>query len=163
MTWIGKMTRAARGVRLQQVVRWDAARREGLLEGREEGFGQTTGDWRWSKRGSRRNSTGGRGRPLPDGEASSWGCNDRHPIARAARASSAARPTHGNRAANGASLVRATRELWDGHHERRGEQGMRVWQGLGATHVRDVQSCPMAEPKTIYCYFQRLPQRLASG
>lgn len=43
MTWIGKMTRAARGVRLQQVVRWDAARREGLLEGREEGLGQTTG------------------------------------------------------------------------------------------------------------------------
>jgi len=43
MTWIGKMTRAARGVRLQQVVRWDAARREGLLEGREEGFGQTNG------------------------------------------------------------------------------------------------------------------------
>ena len=71
-------------MRLQQVVRWDAARREGLLEGREEGFGQTTGDWRWSKRGSRRNSTGGRERPLPDGEASSWGCNDRHPIAPAA-------------------------------------------------------------------------------
>lgn len=43
MTWIGKMTRAARGVRLQQVVRWDAARRAGLLEGRGEGFGQTNG------------------------------------------------------------------------------------------------------------------------
>jgi hypothetical protein len=33
---------------------------------------------------SRQNSSRGRGWPLPDGEASSWGCNDRHPIAPAA-------------------------------------------------------------------------------
>ena len=33
---------------------------------------------------SRQKSSRGRGWPLPDGEASSWGCNDRHPIAPAA-------------------------------------------------------------------------------
>lgn len=137
-----------------QLVRWDAQRREGLLEGRvEEGFRRTTGELGVVEKRSRRNSTGGRGRPFPDGEASSWGCNDRHPIARAARASSAARPTHGNRARK---QQMETGES-DGHHERRGEQGMREWQGSGATHVRDVQSCRMAEPKNYLLLFPALP------
>jgi hypothetical protein len=137
-----------------QLVRWDAQRREGLLEGRVgEEFGRTTGELGVVEKRSRRNSTGGRGWPFPDGEASSWGCNDRHPIARAGRASSAARPTHGNRARK---QQMETRES-DGHHERRGEQGMREWQGSGATHVRDVQSCRMAEPKNYLLLFPALP------
>ena len=100
--------------------------------------------WKWSKR-SKRNSTRGKGSPLPDGEASSWGSNDRHPIAPAAP-----QRRRGPRTEIEQWRLRLVRV---GHHEHRlrggREQGMRVWQGLGATHVPYVQSCPMAEPKAI--------------
>ena len=33
-----------------QLVRWDAARREGLFERLVAGFDQTMGDWKWSER-----------------------------------------------------------------------------------------------------------------
>lgn len=82
------MTRAAKGVGPQQVVRWDAGVKDVVLSARKrERIVQQqvmvgVVEREQTKLKSRKGSL------LPEAEASSYGSNDRRPIARAARASS---------------------------------------------------------------------------